>query len=100
MTQTTQSGEQVTVTSESEHVLEISKGESTANDRLIIDDNFDIDDNGHGSGPRLGCVGCQEDVRTQVSASPSLYRRYGVSGPIYTLDCPSCLEELTEAFSL
>lgn len=69
-------------------------------ERLIIDDDFDIDDSGHGVGPRLGCVGCQEDVRTQVGVSHTLYRHYGLSGPIHTLDCPSCLEELTEAFSL
>ncbi len=71
-----------------------------ANDKLIVDDSFDIDDNGRGRGPKIGCVGCKEDVTTYVGADPSLYRRFGVGGPFHTLDCPNCLEDLTDGFSL
>ena len=67
---------------------------------IIIEDNFDINDSGRGCGPTLGCVFCKEDITTDVGVSPALYRRYGIDGPIHTLDCPSCMEELTEAFSL
>lgn len=70
------------------------------NDAITIEENFDIDDNGRGVGPRLGCVGCQEDVRTRVAVSPALYRRHGVYGPIHTLECPSCLDDITPAFTL
>jgi hypothetical protein len=66
----------------------------------IIEESFDIDERGHGTGPRLGCVACQEDTRTFLDASPALYRRYGVSGPIHSLNCASCLEDITPRFSL
>lgn len=65
-----------------------------------IEDSFDINERGHGTGPKLGCLGCREDVRTEVVASPALYRRYGIYGPIHTLTCPDCCSDITEAFSL
>ncbi len=67
---------------------------------VIIEDNFDVTDSGRGIGPRLGCVGCQEDVRTDCSASPQLYQRYGVDGPIHTLDCPNCMESIVGPFAV
>lgn len=66
----------------------------------IIEDDWDINERGHGTGPKLGCLSCQSDVRTEVVASPRLYRRYSISGPIHVLTCPDCCSDITEAFSL
>ena len=66
---------------------------------IIIEDNFSFEIDGT-TGPTLGHIGCQSDVRTEVIADPALYRRYGIDGPFHQLACPDCMEDMTPGFSL
>lgn len=64
----------------------------------IILDMFNVDDSGQGTGPRLGCVNCQEDVRSVASTDGALWRKRGET--FHVLECPDCFSTLVEGFDL
>ena len=50
----------------------------------IVKDDFDVDDNLHGTGPQLCCLSCQSDANTQVGAHVRTYELQGPGGPRHT----------------